>query len=769
MSANNDGGDNGGDGIAEPSLEIKSSDERVTGMNDQSQQPLIGLDLSVLYGTIRSITERLDEQRSIIDELREREAKMKEEHSHALDKIKSLDETIAKMVQERGDVDSAVKNALSAALAQVEEKNAKVFAELRSHIRGNSERIISQKDELEDVQKRQKEMRETLDRLLDTHEGSGKDISQRLDRLETKVGETEEGMSRAAAKCSELEDACDLLQLKTEKNLHLAGGMDGTRDIAHLERLQTLVTSLTGSVRTSLSELSSELLRVENVLGETPSDAEDDSETAELEGEEDNEEDINVEDALPILLQLSAKCRDTLIPMTFQLKSLSLQAEDSLNATVAKYSITHLEGKEADSTSATGETEDQQEDRGEESTLLHEKVAKFTEDLALNKDQVTTLNNDVNNFSAQLTRNLIQCTKLLQAGGGGALDIEQIVEAAGDENAVGSGSGSGGISLAHLRNYATKEALIRAKETIGKTNRKLGKAVNASTKQTEAVSATVHAMKEQLRSIHTRVEIVNNSVSAMDFKVKQVLELKEDIMDEMESTRASLAELAEKESQTSEESRGGLQEHRQKIDAQQKKLSEAMAALVKLEMKEGKSAKESKEILERHAHQIAHIVATKADNEMLQSGLESKASVAIENNLNEFIRRVANELGERDQRHTMVASSHRAALEARLLKVVTRALSRIQQQQHMLAEVIGPYNTAMAGLQYKCLTCDRPSAPSLDERALQATASVMSRSAPNLRQKVDHRYMAHTRQTLRTQGAGFRIHERPRTSGGIQR
>ena len=135
--------------------------------------------------------------------------------------------------------------------------------------------------------------------------------------------------------------------------------------------------------------------------------------------------------------------------------------------------------------------------------------------------------------------------------------------------------------------------------------------MNASTKQTEAVSATVHAMKEQLRSIHTRVEIVNNSVSAMDFKVKQVLELKEDIMDEMESTRASLAELAEKESQTSEESRGGLQEHRQKIDAQQNKLSEAMVISCEIG-NERRQVCKRKRNSERHASNCSY-QATKAE------------------------------------------------------------------------------------------------------------------------------------------------------------
>ena len=132
------------------------------------------------------------------------------------------------------------------------------------------------------------------------------------------------------------------------------------------------------------------------------------------------------------------------------------------------------------------------------------------------------------------------------------------------------------------------------------------------------------------------------------------------------------------------------------------------------------------------------------------------------------MRRVANELGTRDHRHSMVASSHRAALEARLLKVVTKALARIQRQQGMLMQVVGPFNTAMAGLQYKCLACDRPTPPTnVDGFSASVGPMAGTMRGSSSASAVDARYKAHTRATMRTQGAGFRVPERPRTANTL--
>ena len=115
------------------------------------------------------------------------------------------------------------------------------------------------------------------------------------------------------------------------------------------------------------------------------------------------------------------------------------------------------------------------------------------------------------------------------------------------------------------------------------------------------------------------------------------------------------------------------------------------------------------------------------------ANINSKADSALEGGLREFMKKVALDIDDRDYRSGKIASSERAQLETRILRMVTSSLRRIRRQQSMLSRALPQGGmggqTALAGVVYKCLACDRSSPPHCLDPTNSTSSALLGESA----------------------------------------
>ena len=171
--------------------------------------------------------------------------------------------------------------------------------------------------------------------------------------------------------------------------------------------------------------------------------------------------------------------------------------------------------------------------------------------------------------------------------------------------------------------------------------------------------------------------------------------------------------------------------------------------------------------MEEQASKIAHLVASKADRSMVTAQLNAKAGVGLEESIREFMKQVAHDIDERDYRSGKISSCERAAIETRILKLVTSSLRRLRRQQTMLAQALPQSGrTSFGGVVYKCLCCDQSSLPDVISRDTQKGLEYMRKGRPSTapHEHVDFqdvgaqaRRNIHLRSPYKVKGAGFRV------------
>ena len=245
-------------------------------------------------------------------------------------------------------------------------------------------------------------------------------------------------------------------------------------------------------------------------------------------------------------------------------------------------------------------------------------------------------------------------------------------------------------------------------------------AVTKVRNQTTSTQENVKGIFVRIGDIETKNEVLDNAVAAIRFTMDSMKLWKQDLHSEIEKIRVSMPETPKPYDDSQ------LQE---KLEDLARNATASMLQLRNIHESKGKHEELVKAALEEQASAIAHLVASKADQKMVEEGLNSKADSALEGGIREFMKRVALDIDDRDYRSGKIACSERAQLETRILRMVTSSLRRIRRQQAMLSKALPQGlggQTAMAGIVYKCLACERPSPPSILDPTNQSFSSIYS-------------------------------------------
>ena len=275
-------------------------------------------------------------------------------------------------------------------------------------------------------------------------------------------------------------------------------------------------------------------------------------------------------------------------------------------------------------------------------------------------------------------------------------------------------------SRALLETERLASGLKRLRENI---SIRIDEAVTNVRSQTTSMQEHVQGIFVRIGNIETRNEVLDNAVAAIRFTQDNMKLWKQDIQTEIEQMRKSIPV----EPEPFDDSQ--LQEQ---LDDLAKKATTTLLQFESLKSSKDKNEEVVKAALEEQASAIAHLVASKADQTMVEEGLNSKADLALEIGIREFMKKVALDIDDRDYRSGKIASSERAQLETRILRMVTSSLRRIRRQQSMLSKALPQglgslhRKPLMASIMYKCLACERPSPPSILDPATQEYLSVMS-------------------------------------------
>lgn len=278
-------------------------------------------------------------------------------------------------------------------------------------------------------------------------------------------------------------------------------------------------------------------------------------------------------------------------------------------------------------------------------------------------------------------------------------------------------------------------------------------AVSQVRSQTMSTRENVKGIFVRIGDVETKNEVLDNAVAAIRFTLDSMKLWKQDIQTEIQQMRDSIPAVPEPYDDSK------LQEQ---LEGLAKTTTTSLLKLENLDESKGKHEKAVKAALEEQASAIAHLVASKADQQMVQEGLNSKADGALEDSIRAFMRKVSLDIADRDYRSGKIASSERAQLETRILRMVTSSLRRIRRQQSTLSKALphGPFGSQpslMAGVVYKCLACERPSPP---ECLTSGTLSLLS-GGSSLTGGHD---FSNSRQSIATQASGSLTIKRPVTA-----
>lgn len=262
-------------------------------------------------------------------------------------------------------------------------------------------------------------------------------------------------------------------------------------------------------------------------------------------------------------------------------------------------------------------------------------------------------------------------------------------------------------------------------EKLKATSASVDEVVAEVRQSTTSTRDHVKGIFARIGDMETKNEVLDNAVAAIRFTIENMKLWKQDVESEIEQVRASIPETPEPYDDSK------MQEQ---LNGLAKNVTKSLLNLKDTNKQKGHHDEAVKAALEEQASAIAHLVATKADQKMVEEGLNSKADSALELGLREFMKKVALDIDDRDYRSGKIASSERAQLETRILRMVTSSLRRIRRQQSMLSRALPQGSmigeTALAGVVYKCLSCNRAAPPQcLEPRNLTSSFALSGGSA----------------------------------------
>jgi len=309
---------------------------------------------------------------------------------------------------------------------------------------------------------------------------------------------------------------------------------------------------------------------------------------------------------------------------------------------------------------------------------------------------------------------------------GGGMEEDFFSESSDSEGEHGDGRGSRAL----LETERLANGLQKLRENISS---RIEAAVTKVRNQTTSTQENVKGIFVRIGEIETNNEVLDNAVAAIRFTMDSMKLWKQDMQSEIEQMRESIPETPEPYDDSQ------LQEQ---LGDLAKKATTSLLQLRDLNNSKSKHEEAFKVALEEQGSAIAHLVASKADQAMVEKGLNAKADSALESGIRDFMKKVALDIDDRDYRSGKIASSERAQLETRILRMVTSSLRRIRRQQSMLSKALpqglGGQAPLMAGIVYKCLACERPSPPSILDPTNQNYSLVMSGGSGLLEDKHLH-------------------------------
>ena len=297
----------------------------------------------------------------------------------------------------------------------------------------------------------------------------------------------------------------------------------------------------------------------------------------------------------------------------------------------------------------------------------------------------------------------------------------------------------------------------------------LAETIEGLRQSTVSINDNIQGICNRIKDIELKQEILDNAKEAALFERNSMKLWKQDVQDDIISIKKLIPDATPEYDDTE------IQEKLTKL------ATNAMSTLISIREVAGNSGTQDikvKAALEEQASAIAHIISSKADRSMVTEQLEGKAGIALEESIRIFMQQVANDIDTRDYRSGKIASCERAALETRMLRLVTSSLRRLRRQQTMLAQAL-PRGTgaAMMGVIYKCLACDQAQPDILDrdtQKGLEYLRNSTSNTSSNHSGRgrpstAPHHHVdfkdigaqarrnVHTKSPYKVKGAGFRV------------
>jgi hypothetical protein len=274
----------------------------------------------------------------------------------------------------------------------------------------------------------------------------------------------------------------------------------------------------------------------------------------------------------------------------------------------------------------------------------------------------------------------------------------------------------------------------------------------------DSTSVQFIRIQKRIKNLEFKNEVLENAAAVGKFQQDQMKLWKQDIKEELNQIQAVIPESPAPYDDKDIQNR---------LQTLATKTTEVLLNIQNMNGNTDENNVKMKAALEEQASAIAHLVATKADQVMVTEQLNSKAGAGLEESIRSFMKQVAHDIDERDYRSTKISSCERAAIETRILKLVTSSLRRLRRQQTMLAQALPQTGrTSFGGIVYKCLACDQSSVPDVISRnteiGLETLRKGRSITAPH--EHVDFqdigaqaRRNVHVRSPYKVKGAGFRI------------
>ena len=298
---------------------------------------------------------------------------------------------------------------------------------------------------------------------------------------------------------------------------------------------------------------------------------------------------------------------------------------------------------------------------------------------------------------------------------------------------------------------ASKKALEDTQKKIAATTAKLSKAIKETQGSVENFEHVTARLEQRIEDILRSVESNKNGLVTGRNDVTDLTGMVLQLQRELDETKEAIPEPTKPYDDS---------KILEQLDHHANELVGLLQGVTELKDSEGRFDSEIKAVFHEHSEKLAHLLATKADSRSVEQALKGKAPMSLERQVQEFVHRVVSKQELITKNTIKQSRADRAVLEARMIKLITRSLLRLKQQQQQLQKILGPVSGP--ALMYKCLTCDRPDSNALftngNKYAIEpqqpaATPGLVDFEDPALQARRN----THTQSPYRTVGAGFRV------------